>query len=175
MIPESKRMSAAEAVKLIRSDDRIFVGSGGAVPSTEETVPYVKPGMESSLTHHALFTGPNVRKAQNEGRTYAIPNHLSNVPDALESYELDVALLQVSPPRKGYFSLGVCVDTQMRAAKTAKRVLVKVNGQMPNVFGDTLLKADEIDAFVAVDRPLIHSKSVLNKDGFKIARRYCMS
>ena len=130
MIPESKRMSAAEAVKLIRCGDKVFVGSGGAVPcdlvhamtarapelrdveiyhiltlgSTEETAPYVKPGMESSFTHYALFTGPNVRQAQNEGRAYAIPIHLSNVPDALESYGLDVALLQVSPARKGYFS-----------------------------------------------------------------------
>jgi acetyl-CoA hydrolase len=181
MIPAEKRMTADQAAKLIRSGDKVFVGSGGAVPvslvqamteratelrdvavyhiltlgTTEETAPYVALGMEDSFTHYALFTGPNVRQAQNEGRAYAIPIHLSNVPDALKSYEIDVALLQVSPPRKGYFSLGVCVDTQLRAAKVAKRVLVEVNAQMPFVFGETLLTEDDISAFVEVDRPLI--------------------
>ncbi len=181
MIPESKRMSAAEASCLVRSGDKVFIGSGGAVPidliqamtarapelrdvevyhiltlgTTEETAPYVAPGMESSFTHYALFTGPNVRTAQNEGRAYAIPIHLSVVPDALESYELDVALLQVSPPHKGYFSMGISVDTQMRAAKCAKRVIVEVNRQMPFTYGDTLLTEDEITAFVEVDRPLL--------------------
>ena len=181
LIPASKRMSGEQAVRLIRSGDKVFVGSGGAVPqalvqamteravelrdvevyhiltlgTTAETAPYVQPGMEKSFTHYALFTGPNVRRAQNEGRAYAIPIHLSNVPDALESYGIDVALLQVSPPRKGYFSMGVCVDTQLRAAKVAKTVIVQVNPQMPFVFGETLLTADEINAFVDVDRPLI--------------------
>jgi len=181
MVPESKRMTAEQAVSSIRSGDKVFVGSGGAIPielvqamtarapelrdvevyhiltlgNTEETAPYVGPDLEESFTHYALFTGPNVRIAQNEGRAYAIPIHLSNVPDLLESSELDVALLTVSPPRRGYFSLGAFVDCQLRAAKTAKRVLALVNPNMPFVFGDTLLTADEIDAFVEIDRPLL--------------------
>ncbi len=181
MIPDGKRMAAEEAASLIRSGDKVFVGSGGAVPidlvhamtrrapelrdvevyhiltlgTTEQTAPYVRPGMEDSFTHYALFTGPNVRKAQNEGRAYAIPIHLSNVPAALEAYQIDVALLMVSPPRRGYYSLGAFVDCQMAAARAAKRVLVEVNPQMPFVFGDTLLAESEIDAFVEVDRPLL--------------------
>lgn len=181
MAADGKRMTAEEAASLIRSGDKVFVGSGGAVPidlvqamtarapelrdvevyhiltlgTTEQTAPYVQPGMEESFTHYALFTGPNVRKAQNEGRAYAIPIHLSNVPAALEAYEIDVALLMVSPPRRGYYSLGAFVDCQLAAARVAKRVLVEVNPQMPFVFGDTLLSEEEIDAFVEIDRPLL--------------------
>ena len=32
MLPSSKVMSADEAVRMIRSGDKVFVGSGGAVP-----------------------------------------------------------------------------------------------------------------------------------------------
>ncbi len=176
-----KQMTAEEAAGLIRSGDKVFVGSGGAVPidlvqamtrrapelrdveiyhiltlgTTEQSAPYVLPGMEPSFIHYAFFTGPNVRKAQNEGRAYAIPIHLSNVPAALAAYEIDVALLMVSPPRRGYYSLGAFVDCQLAAARVAKRVLVEVNPNMPFVFGDTLLSEEDINALVAVDRPLL--------------------
>jgi len=181
MLPSSKVMSADEAVKAIRSGDKVFVGSGGAVPiglvqamtrrapelrdvevyhiltlgTTDESAPYVKPAVVESFTHYAYFTGPNVRQAQNEGRAYAIPIHLSNVPRAMETNGLDVALLQVSPPHRGFFSLGVCVDVNLDAARIAKRVIVEVNKRMPFTFGETLLREDEIHAFVEVDRPLL--------------------
>jgi 4-hydroxybutyrate CoA-transferase len=180
MIPDAKNLSADDAVKMIRSGDKVLIGSGGAVPkelihamvrraselrdveiyhiltlgTTEETAPYVKPGMEQSFTHYALFTGPNVRKAQNEGRAYAIPIHLSNIPEVLSNIGIDVVMLQVAPERKGYFNMGVCLDIIASGVKLAKKVIVEVNEQMPFVYGETLLKEYQIDAFVPVDYPL---------------------
>lgn len=61
--------------------------------STDETAPYCRPEHTDAFTHYAYFTGPNVRAAQNQGRAYAIPIHLSNVPRAMKASGLDVALL----------------------------------------------------------------------------------
>ncbi len=98
---KSKITTAEEAVKAIKSNDKIIVQPGCAAPMElikamvdrkddlfDVTVyhilvvgdlPYTKPGMEKHFKHKAFFIGGNTRKAVNEGRAEFIPIFLSEV------------------------------------------------------------------------------------------------
>lgn len=173
-----KVTTADQAVSVITSCSRVFVGSGGAVPkelvhamtrrhpelhdvevyhiltlgTTEETAPYTLPGMEKAFVHYAYFVGKNTRQAENEGRAYFIPIFLHQVPAHIAAVGLDVALVMVSPPDKhGYCSLGISVDAVRAAVDSAKYVLAEINARMPRTLGDSFLHVDRITAAVSVD------------------------
>jgi len=171
-------VSADEAVKIIKSGDKVFVGSGAAVPkelvqamtrcheelkdvqvhhimtmgTTEETAPYTMSGMEKSFTHYAWFIGANTRRAVNEGRAYFIPAFLSEVPHYMTELEPDVALIQVSPPdRRGYCSLGTSVDVVRAAYLASKKIIAEVNKQMPRTYGYSFIHTRQITHLVDTD------------------------
>ncbi len=173
--------TAEEAVSVIKSGDKVFVGSGAGVPkiltqamsarrgelqgvqvhhiltmgTTEETAPYLLPGMEESFIHYAWFIGPNARQAVNEGRAYFIPVFLSEIPSHLRQMEPDVAMIQVSPPdRRGYCSLGVSVDVGRAAYLVSKKVIAEVNARMPRTYGYSFIHLRQIECLVEVDYPL---------------------
>jgi 4-hydroxybutyrate CoA-transferase len=174
-----KYTTAEEAVKMIKSGDRVYVHSVAAAPHvlieamtarapelrhvevthlhTEGAAPYADEGMENSFRVRALFVGPNVRKAVNEGRADYVPVFLSEVPRLFRQgvLPLDVALLQVSPPDKhGFVSLGVSVDSSLAAAQSAKYVIAQVNRHMPRTHGDGIIHVDRINALVEHHVPL---------------------
>ena len=174
-----KLRTAEEAVRLIRSHDRVDIHEGCATPeplidamvarageleSVEVThmltfgkAAYAQPGMERSFRHNGFFTGANVRRAVNEGRADYTPIFLSEIEWLFDSHEmpLDVAMIQTSAPdSRGYLSLGVGVDCTLTAARCAKRVIAEVNSQMPRTCGDTCLHGSEISALVETSRPL---------------------
>ena len=137
--------SAEEAVKGIRSGDRVWIHPGCCTPKrlvdamvarapeledvevvhilTLAEAPYAAPGMEPHFRHRALFTGSNVREAVNAGRADFVPIHLHEVPKLITSGRLpvDVALIHVSPPDEhGFCSYGVGVDATKAAAEQAR-------------------------------------------------------
>jgi acyl-CoA hydrolase len=172
----SKYTTAGEAVRKIKSGDRVFVHGVSATPvqlvqamtdrhqglkdvevvhlHTEGPAPYAAPEYKDSFFVNALFAGANVRKAINEGRGDYVPVFLSEVPNLFrnEIMPLDVALIHVSPPDKhGYCSLGVSVDVTIAAVQTAKYVIAQVNPNMPRTHGDGQIHVSKIDALVEVD------------------------
>ncbi|MFB0517008.1 MAG: acetyl-CoA hydrolase/transferase family protein [Candidatus Neomarinimicrobiota bacterium] len=196
-----KWVSAEEAVSRIKPGDKVFVGSGAAVPrvlvqamtarhadlrevqvhhiltlgTTEETAPYTLPGMEASFTHYAWFIGPNVRQAVNEGRAYYIPAFLSDVPHFLAQLPPDVALIQVSlPDNRGYCSLGVSVDVVRAAYLASKKVIAEVNPRMPRTFGYSFIHVRQIECLVEVDYPLYtYESEELTEVTRKIGENVC--
>jgi len=175
----SKYRTADEAVKIIKSGDRVFVHGISATPvqlveamtrrhnelkkvevvhlHTEGPAPYADPEYKDSFFVNALFVGANVRKAINEGRGDYVPVFLSEVPNLFRHniMPLDVALIHVSPPDKhGYCSLGVSVDATVAAVQTAKYVIAQVNPNMPRTHGDGLIHVNQINALVEVDDEL---------------------
>ncbi|MDZ7807909.1 MAG: acetyl-CoA hydrolase/transferase C-terminal domain-containing protein [Gracilimonas sp.] len=175
----SKYKTADEAVKIIKSWDRVFVHGVSATPvklveamtrrhnelkkvevvhlHTEGPAPYADPEYKDSFFVNALFVGANVRKAINEGRGDYVPVFLSEVPNLFRNkiMPLDVALIHVSPPDKhGYCSLGVSVDVTVAAVQTAKYVIAQVNPNMPRTHGDGLIHVNQINALVEVDDDL---------------------
>lgn len=78
---------------------------------------------------NSLFTGANCRKAVNEGRADFTPIFLSEIPLLFHRkiIDLDVALIQVSPPDKhGFCTLGPSVDCTRAAIQNAKYIIGKM-------------------------------------------------
>jgi len=171
--------TAEEALKNIKSGDRVFIHGSAATPiflldklverssdlknvelvsvSTFGDLKIAQPEYKDSFFFNCLFVSANVRSSVLEGRGDYIPIFLSEISRLFESnyLPLDVAIVHVSPPDKhGYCSLGVSVDVARSAVKHSKFVIAQVNPQMPRTHGDGLLHMSEINAMVYVDEPL---------------------
>jgi acetyl-CoA hydrolase len=176
---KSKIKSPEEAVKLIKSDQRVYVHPGCALPEilvnamcdnykelknvevvhilTVGAAKYVEPKYEGHFRHNALFIGRNVRSAVQEGRADFTPIFLSEIPHLFYKgiLPLDVALIQVSPPDEhGFCSFGVGAECTKPATEVAKIIIAQVNPQMPRTLGDCFIHVDKFTACIEVDTPL---------------------
>src|SRR5579862_6828090 len=175
--------TADQAVECVKSGMRVYIQPGCAEPETlvealmrrgpyvydVEIVhmmtmgcaPYVAPEMAGHFRHNAVFIGPNVREAINDGRADYTPIYLSEIEELFESgaMPVDVALLQLSrPDSHGFCSFGVGVDTSLTAAKCARYVVAQINDQMPRTYGDSFIHITDLDAIVDSSRPLCAMK-----------------
>lgn len=175
----SKVCSAAEAVQVIQSGQRVYVGGGSGAPQVllnalvqrapelrdVEIVhvlifgpaPHLRPEYAASFRHRALFVGDNARAAVQTGRADFMPIFLSEVPALFRSgaLPLDVALIQVSPPDEhGFCSFGCEVGCTKPAAQCAKIVIAEVNRRMPRVLGDSFIHVSKLTHIVEADYPL---------------------
>ena len=172
-------MSAEEAVKKIKSGDRVSLAHAVGEPSyivdamvanrenyrnveIVHMVPmgkaeYVQPEMEANFRHNALFVGAKTRKAVEEGRGDFTPCYFSQIPYIWgRTLPLDAAVIHVSKPdNHGYCSLGVSVDYSLHAAANAKLVIAQVNSYMPRTLGDCFVHISKIDCIVEHDAPLL--------------------
>src|SRR6266540_5359389 len=167
--------TAEDAVRQIHSGQRVFMSGMCSVPQTllralvahapnlhdVEIVQvltivdsaYVAPGMERHLRVNTLFISPNVRTAVNQGRADFTPIFLSEIPDLCRNHlDIDVALIQVSPPDEdGFCSFGIEVGISKPAALAAKKIIAEVNAQMPRTLGDSFIHVSRLDQIVEVD------------------------
>ena len=169
-----------EAVRVVRSGDRVYIHPGCANPEplvdalsarapslrdvevlhllTIGRAAHTAPEMAGHFRHNAMFIGANARKAVNDGRADYMPIFLGEIARLFSdgSLPIDVALIQVSPPdAHGFCSLGVGVDHTLDAARHARHVIAEVNDQMPRVHGDAFLHVRQLHAVVETSRPLI--------------------
>ncbi len=174
-----KTMTAEEALKIVKSNDKIYLQAAAAVPQvlvkalsdrhdelrnveicqlhTEGEAPYANPEYAKSFHVNSFFIGRNVRHTLKAGNGSYTPVFLSEVPLLFKRniVDINVALIHVSVPDKhGYCSLGVSVEATLAAIENADHVIAQVNKQMPRTFGDGIIHVTEIDAFVEVDEPL---------------------
>ena len=174
-----KSVTAEEAVKVIKSNDRIYVQAAAAAPTElliamtarheelrnvevchlhiEGETPYADPKYKDSFHVNSFFIGKNVRHTLQAGNGSYTPVFLSEVPLLFKRniLPLDIALIQVSiPDRHGYCSLGVSVEASIAAIDNAKHVIALINPQMPRVHGEGIIHISELDTFVEVNRPL---------------------
>jgi len=175
----SKYVTAQEAVKVIKSSDRVYVHAAAATPTiltnamaeraselkgvevchlhTEGSAAYANPELAASFHVNSFFIGANVRHTLKAGNGSYTPVFLSELPLLFRKkvLSLDVALIHVSPPDKhGYCSLGVSVEATVAAVENAKIVIAQVNPKMPRTFGDGIMHVSEIDYLVEVDTPI---------------------
>jgi len=180
---EKSAVAAEEAMALIKSGQKIFVHGAAATPTPllealcsrsdlsdlslyhlhlEGKVPFSQPEYRDKIRSVSLFTGPSLRSPIEQGWADFIPIFLSDVPALFLSgaVKLDVAILQLSPPDShGFCSLGTSVDAARAAADCAQIIIAEINQQMPRTHGDTMLRFDQIDAFISTDRALIETSS----------------
>ncbi|KAK0358228.1 hypothetical protein LTR94_036280, partial [Friedmanniomyces endolithicus] len=86
-----------------------------------------------------------------------IPTAFSQVPRVLcEQVGVDTLLITVSPmDDDGNFSFGTNTDYALAVSRTAKRVILEVNPNMPRVRGDCTVHISRVTALVEHAVPLI--------------------
>jgi len=194
-----KIVSAEDAVKAIKSNDRIYIQAAAAAPQVlikamtkrfeelrnvevchlhiEGETPYANPELKDSFHVNSFFVGHNVRHTLAAGNGSYTPVFLSELPLLFKRniLPLDVALIHVSVPDKhGYCSLGVSIEATLAAIENAKIVIAQVNPQMPRTHGDGIIHVTEIDLFVECDETipthyLPESTEIENKIGDYVA------
>ncbi|MGB5499208.1 MAG: acetyl-CoA hydrolase/transferase C-terminal domain-containing protein [Maribacter sp.] len=167
-------MTAEDAVKLIKSGNRVLIQGGSATPQTlvramvarapelrnveivhlhtEGECGYTAPEVRDSFHTNAFFIGGNIRRMIGNTADY-IPIFLSDIPSLFRQgyMDIDVVLVNVSPPDKhGFCSLGVSVDIVISAIEKGKKIIAQVNPRMPRTFGDALVNLRNFDACVEV-------------------------
>lgn len=183
-----KFVSAAEAVKLIKSGDSVFIQGSTSIPEvlvqamTERApelrdvkvysafaigrfdAPYAKAELRDSFEPLSFFVANNLRNAIREGVAQTIPAFLGEIPFLFRSRQvpLDVTLLNVSEPDdEGYCSYGISADLAFSAAECSKIIIAQVNKYMPRTFGDSVIHVSKIDAMVRGDEPLVEVPTVI--------------
>jgi 4-hydroxybutyrate CoA-transferase len=173
---KSRIVSAKEAVRAVKSGDRIFLTGNCSVPRTlmaalvayapnlkdveicqSLTVTgseYVAPELEGHLRVNSLFISGNVRQAIQEGRGDFTPVLLSEFPLLFKNHILpiDVAFVHLSPPdEEGNCTFGTEVGLTKSAAESARMIIAEINPNMPRTLGDTQIHLDKLDYIVPVD------------------------
>lgn len=173
-------MTADEALKAVKTGDRVYVHNGCSEPidlvlaltrrspelrdvevlhmATMGVAPYAAPEHAGHFRHSALFIAGNVRQAVQEGRADYTPIFLSEIEGLFQSGALpiDVCLLQCTPPDEhGYLCLGPSVDVSLTAALYARHVVAEINPQVPCTHGDTHLHVSKVHALVEANHPLV--------------------
>ena len=172
-------VTAEEAVKQIKSGERIFVHGGVATPEvlldaicnrsaelkeveflhlhTHGKARYAMPEYAGSFSVSNFFVGDNIRPYIGNENVQYIPAFLSEIPSMFRRgvIRLNTALIQVSEPDiHGFCSLGVSVDIAKAAIDTAEKIIALVNPSMPRSHGDGLVHTNRFSATVYHDHPL---------------------
>jgi acyl-CoA hydrolase len=174
-------VSASEAVKVIKSGDRIHLSGVAVTPHAlikpmvergrrgeirnvtiqhihiEGQVDFANPEFEGIFHSEQFFVGGNLRKQTQAGYADYIPVFLSETQKLIrEGYlKVNVAMIMCSVPDKhGYVSLGTSVDSTLAAVENADVVIALVNPNVPRAWGDAIIPLHMIDIFVEDDSPL---------------------
>lgn len=175
-------MTAQDAVKLIKSGDRVLIQGGAATPQslvkamvargpelkgveivhlhTEGECGYTAIELKDSFYTNAFFISGNIRNMIGLTADY-IPIFLSDIPSLFRQGHmvLDVVLVNVSQPDKhGFCSLGVSVDIVISAIEKGKKVIAQINSKMPRTFGDGIVHLRNFDACVLIEEELHEMK-----------------
>ena len=192
--------TAAAAMKLIKSGNSIFIGTGCGQPQhlvqalvehcsgicdahivhllTMGAAPYADEKFREKFKMNSFFIADNVRDALEKGIGDYTPIFLSEIPREFETgrIPIDVALISVTEPDvNGLCSFGVSVDIVKSAAANAKYVIAQVNRNMPRTCGDSFIHVNTIDMLAPFDEDIIEipvpeSNETLRRIGQNVAR-----
>ncbi len=184
---QTKRMSAADASQLIQNNDTIVVGTAAGEPPSllaalsdrrrelegvrvSQVLALKKYGYFDATTsanvrHAAYFLGGASRPGAQEGWTDFVPCNFSDVPSMIERRQTPAnVLFSMAAPMddEGYFTLGLAPCYSMAAAKVARSIVLEVNPNVPNTFGNCKIHVSKVsglcessDALTEVGLPKI--------------------
>jgi acyl-CoA hydrolase len=170
---QSKRMSADDAVRLVRNGDTVVVPTGCAEPGrlltslsaqrrdfrgvrVAQILPlkkfdYFDPETAENIRHVAYFFGGPSRPAGQAGWADYVPAYFSELPALIKAglTPVDVVFSLASPmDENGYFSLGLAADYTMAAVSKARAIVLEVNPNVPYSFGDCRVHISQVGALV---------------------------
>lgn len=180
-IYKKKLVSADEAVKYIKSGDRvIFTHACGEAQEITDAllrnkekfekveiihlVPmgkgeYAQEENQKYFYHNSFFGGGTTRKALNGTYGDFTPSFFFEIPKLLKKdgkLPPDVTIIQVSPPDEhGYCSFGISCDYTKGAAENSKIVIAQINKYMPRTLGNSFIHISDMDYIVEYDQPIL--------------------
>jgi acyl-CoA hydrolase/GNAT superfamily N-acetyltransferase len=196
----AKRRTAAEAIGLLHSGQRIFIGTSCGEPQhlvrelaaqsshftdieivrllSLEAVPLTMIASESSTNSfnvRSFYSGSGIPKTLSKMRRFFTPINLSALPDLFRSRQIPIhaALIQVSPPDDfGWMSLGISVDVTMAAALSADLVIAQINPKMPRVLGRSFIHVNDVHAVVEHEEDLLTAGFVPDLEANRMIGRH---
>lgn len=174
--------TAAEAVKLIKNGDHVFIQGSTSIPEilqqaladrgrelrdvtiynafavAKGPAPYAREEFKEAFFVDSFFVSNSVRDYIGKGYGGAIPRFLGEVPALFRdgTCPVDVAMINCSLPNdEGYVSFGVSADLATSAVECAKVIIAQINKAMPFSYGDPVIHLDRITAAVECDDPLV--------------------
>jgi len=176
---QSKRMSAADAVRLVHDGDTIIVPTGPGEPPhlltalseqrrefrdvrISQILPlgkfgYFDPETIQHVRHVAYFFGPASRAGGQDGWSDYVPANFSELPVLIKRglTPADVVFSMASPmDEEGYFSLGLAADYTMAAVGEARAIVLEVNPNVPYSYGACRVHLSQVSALVESDDEL---------------------
>jgi len=104
----------------------------------------------------SFFVFGDIARSHAAGRVRFLPLHYSGIWNYLARLQVDLALLQVTPPdRGGRSSLGVSVHFVPAVLDRAKVIVAEVNTAMPRPARSWEVPYDRLDYVVETERPLV--------------------
>ena len=176
----NKRLSATDAVRLVRHGDFIISPTGvGEAPLLLTALSeqrrdfrdvkvgqilamrkyaYLDPQTVDHVRHVAFFYGGATRAGGQAGWVDFIPNYFSEIPVQIERglIPADVVFAMVSPmDAHGYFSVSLGADYTMAAIAKARVVVLEVNPHVPFAYGCCHVHISRVTALVETSEPVL--------------------
>ncbi len=176
---QQKRMSAADAVRVVRNGETIIVPTAVGEPPTLlaalseqrrdfrdvrvaqilalRKFDYFDPETVDNVRHEAYFLSGASRPGGQAGWIDYLPAYFSELPGliARNMIPADVVFTMASPmDEHGYFSLSLATDYTMAAVEKARAVVLEVNPNVPFANGDCHVHISQVTALCESEDPI---------------------
>lgn len=177
---QQKRMSATDAVRVVRNGETIIVPTAVGEPPVLLTAlseqrrefrdvkvsqilavrkyGYLDPETVEHVRHEAYFFSGASRAGGQEGWIDYIPAYFSELPSLIKNdlIPADVVFSLASPmDEHGYFSLALAADYTMAAIEKARAVVLEVNPNVPFANGDCHIHISQVTALTESEEPIL--------------------
>ena len=177
---QQKRMSAADAIRVVKNGDTIVVPTAVAEPpalltalsearrdfrgvEVSQILPvrkyaYFDPETVENVRHTAYFFSGVTRAGGSEGWVDFIPAYFSEMPALIKRDQIpaNVVFSLASPMDEyGYFSLSLGADYTMAAIEKAHAIVLEVNPNVPFANGNCHIHISKVAALVESDDPIL--------------------
>ena len=177
---QQKRMSAADAIRVVKNGDTIVVPTAVGEPPSLLTAlsearrdfrdvqisqilavrkfGYLDPETVENVRHTAYFYSGATRPGAKEGWVDFIPAYFSEMPQMISRglMPADVVFSMASPmDEHGFFSLALAADYTMAAIERARVVVLEVNPNVPFANGDCHIHISQVAALCESDEPIL--------------------
>ncbi|WP_295006599.1 acetyl-CoA hydrolase/transferase C-terminal domain-containing protein [uncultured Dechloromonas sp.] len=177
---QQKRMTAADAIHVVKNGDTIVVPTGVGEPPAlltalsdvrtryqdvkiSQILPlrkygYIDPETTQHVRHVAYFFGGVTRPGGQQGWVDFHPSYFSEMPILIERglMPADVVFAMASPmDEHGYFSLSLGPDYTMAAIARARAVVLEVNPNVPFANGACHIHVSKVTALTESNDPLL--------------------
>ncbi len=177
---QQKRMSANDAIRVLKNGDTIIVPTAVAEPPSlltalsearrdfrdivvSQFLPlrkygYFDPETTEHVRHVAYFFSGASRPGGQDGWIDFVPAYFSELPVLIRRNQTpaDVVFCMASPmDDHGFFSLSLGPDYTMEAIKKARAVVLEVNPNVPFANGDCHIHVSQVSALCESEDPLL--------------------